>query len=138
MIIVWGQQLYGKVERVKGEVYVATQFFHLWYFPLIPLKSFIVFEGTETPEGFQGKEIPIHLKSVFFSYLRGILTTLSIFIGIFTCLAFLIESKDFLSVFLTLVGILGLANASLLLTFRFSHASPETIEKLKRQLSKPY
>lgn len=138
MVIVWGQQLYGKVERVKGEVYVATQFFHLWYFPLIPLKSFIVFEGTETPEGFQGKEIPIHMKSVFFSYLRGTLTTIAIFMGVFAGLAFLIESKDSLSIFLTLAGIFGLSIASLLLTFRFSNASRESIEEMKRQLSRPY
>ncbi len=82
MVIIWGEKLYGKVDRINGVAYVATRFFHLWYFPLVPLTSFIVIAGTESEDGFQGVEIKIDTKSVLFGYLRGVLVTISILFGI--------------------------------------------------------
>jgi hypothetical protein len=71
MIIIWGQKLYGRVDRVPGHFYVATRFFHLWYIPLIPLGSWIVLEGTEAGDGWRGASIGVSLKSTLFGWFRG-------------------------------------------------------------------
>lgn len=73
MILIWGQRLYGKCERVPGEFYVATKFFHLWYIPLIPLGSWVVIEGSDTEDGWSGTPLSVVAKSVIFAYLRALL-----------------------------------------------------------------
>ncbi len=68
MIIVWGTKLYGKVDEIEGVGYVATQFGHLFWIPLIPLNSFFV-----TRDGrheFEGTPIGLHGKSVLAGYGR--------------------------------------------------------------------
>jgi hypothetical protein len=64
-MIVVGTRLYGKVDEVPGLFHLATEFFCLNFVPLIPLRSFLVFSGTE-------RGIPMRLsgKSMFFAYLR--------------------------------------------------------------------
>jgi hypothetical protein len=78
-----GKRLYGRVDQVKGRFHVATQFYHLNYFPLIPAKSFIVIDGTETHKvfssEFQGVKIPLSLKSIWATYFRNILIIYAIF-----------------------------------------------------------
>src|SRR5205809_786095 len=73
MIIIWGQRLAGKVDRVPGLFYVTTQFFHLYYVPLIPLKTYVVIEGTEEGDGFKGVGVPMSGKSVLIGWLRSAL-----------------------------------------------------------------
>lgn len=79
MILIWGQRLYGKCERVPGEFYVATKFFHLWYIPLIPLGSWVVIEGSDVEDGWSGTPLSMVGKSVFFAYLRAALVVGAIF-----------------------------------------------------------
>lgn len=69
MIIIWGSQLYGKTDEIPGLCHVATRFGHLWYIPLIPMASFIVFSKGDN--GFNGASIPLNAKSVLIAYLRG-------------------------------------------------------------------
>ncbi len=70
MILIWGQRLYGKCERVPGEFYVATKFFHLWYIPLIPLGSWVVIEGSDGEDGWRGTPLALVWKSLAFAYFR--------------------------------------------------------------------
>lgn len=71
MIIIWGERLMGKVDHVPGLFHVATRFGHLWYIPLIPMGSYIVFgqDGTK----FQGVKLGLDIKSIFVAWLRAAL-----------------------------------------------------------------
>src|SRR5258708_7674417 len=72
MLRVWGERLYGAVDRVPGVLHVATSFGHAYYFPAVPGKTYIVVEPKEN--GAQRKYIPIerNAKSVTFAYLRAL------------------------------------------------------------------
>src|SRR5947209_3551118 len=63
-----GERLFGKVDRVPGVCYVATMFAHINFLPLVPIRSYIVVEGTESSKEFRGRPIPLNLKSVFVAY----------------------------------------------------------------------
>ncbi len=78
MILIWGQKLYGKCERVPGEFYVATKFFHLWYIPLIPLGSWVVLEGSEVDDGWSGTSTPLSWRSVLMGYARAAFVLMAI------------------------------------------------------------
>lgn len=68
MIVIWGQRMYGRVDRMGGS-HVATRFFHLYYVPLIPLSSWLVLE--EKDEGqFLGLQVPLQLRSVAMAWMR--------------------------------------------------------------------
>jgi len=68
MIIIWGSRLYGKTDEVPGLLHVATKFGHLWYLPLIPMGSFVVFDAVK--EGWQGVPIGLSFKSMLLGWLR--------------------------------------------------------------------
>ncbi len=68
MLIVWGQRMYGRVDRFAGS-YVATRFFHIYYLPLIPLSSWLVLE--DQSEGrFLGLQVPMQGRSVLSAWGR--------------------------------------------------------------------
>src|SRR5262245_47840413 len=73
MIVVWGTRLYGKVDRVPGLFYVSTHFFYAQFIPLFPTSSYLILDGTEGSQGFQGVKIPMSGKSVLVGYLRAAL-----------------------------------------------------------------
>jgi hypothetical protein len=68
MVIIWGTRLMGKVDAVPGKYFVATQFGHLYYLPLIPKGTYLVF--SQNPNGFNGVLIPFSLKSYLLAWLR--------------------------------------------------------------------
>ena len=70
MLVFHGERLYGKVDRVPGLLYVSTLFFYLQYLPIVPLRSYIIIEGTENGSAFRGKQVRLRLKSVLAGYLR--------------------------------------------------------------------
>jgi hypothetical protein len=70
VIIIFGEKSYGKVDRVPGVSYVVTIFAHLNFLPLIPVRSFLVVEGTEEGGQFRGKQVSVCLKSVLAGYVR--------------------------------------------------------------------
>lgn len=83
MVIIWGQRMFGRVDRFAGS-YVATRFFHLYYVPLIPLSSWLVLE--EQLEGaFRGVQVPLQGRSIGLAWLRvgavvgGLVAALSYF-----------------------------------------------------------
>ncbi|MBX7218702.1 MAG: hypothetical protein K1Y36_02040 [Blastocatellia bacterium] len=75
-----GKKLFGKVDQVKDQFYVATLFQFIGFFPCIPLQTYLVIDGTETEQGFHGFKLSMSAKSVFAAYLRAF----SILIGGFT------------------------------------------------------
>lgn len=65
-MIIAGTRTMGKVDDVPGVGHVATQFFHVWFFPLVPLRSLVVEDGAE-----RAVSIPMSWKSVAVGYFRG-------------------------------------------------------------------
>ena len=69
-VIIVGELMLGKVDRVPGVCYVVTKFAHLNFVIMIPSHSYIVIEGTDGSSAFRGKEIPVDLKSMVVAYAR--------------------------------------------------------------------
>lgn len=68
MVIVYGSRFYGKV-RACGSSYLATQFAHIYYVPLVPIGTQLVLE--QNGDGsFKGIKAPFSFKSMFAAYLR--------------------------------------------------------------------
>lgn len=69
MIVYYGTRLFGKVDQIDDtDVHVATKFFHIYWVPLIPLGSSLVFEKTD--DGWRGVELPMSFKSVLVAWMR--------------------------------------------------------------------
>jgi hypothetical protein len=66
---------------------VSTLFWHVQYIPLFPLRGYLVQEGSENGEQFQGVRVPLRLKSVLAGYLRGWIAGVAIFTGIIAAAA---------------------------------------------------
>jgi hypothetical protein len=47
MFMLGGQNFYGKIDRVPGLFFVATQFIHLLYIPVIPMGAHLVIEDAD-------------------------------------------------------------------------------------------
>jgi hypothetical protein len=91
-VLIVGKRLCGKVDRVPGLFYVSTMFFHIDYVPLVPVSSFLVFEGTEQGEQFRGMQIKMSGRSVLAGLLRG-------WLGIVTIVAAGMSSFALASIF---------------------------------------
>jgi hypothetical protein len=72
MIIVWGSKLYGKTDEVPNLFHVATKFGHLYYVPLIPMGSHLIFETNA--DGWRGVPIPFSWKSFLLAWTRAATT----------------------------------------------------------------
>jgi hypothetical protein len=77
MTFIFGTRRFGKVDHVPGLFYVVTSFHHLWFFPLIPVESYVIVEGTG---GRRGLPIALCLKSVLIAWLRGALYVSTFFV----------------------------------------------------------
>jgi hypothetical protein len=67
-VTVRGRGLYGKVDQVPGLFYVATLFTYENLFPMVPIRSYLIFEGDSD----RGIRLPLQRMSVLVAYLRGI------------------------------------------------------------------
>jgi len=67
MIIVYGTRFYGKI-KAAGSSFLGTQFFHLYYVPLIPIGTHLILE--EGGGSFKGIKTDFSLKSMLAAYLR--------------------------------------------------------------------
>ncbi len=72
-MIYFGQHDFGKVDVVPGLFAVQTRFFHVSFFPLIPLSSYLIVQPGEILTISDEVAIPISGKSVAFAYLRALL-----------------------------------------------------------------
>jgi hypothetical protein len=101
-MVIWGENYYGKVDRIPGVCHVRTRFLHFWFFPLVPTRSYLIQEflsggqaagGPGNPsrsktnllqtaevitrsEGFVVQVIRLSLKSVAFARTRALLVIL--------------------------------------------------------------
>lgn len=79
-MIIYGTTNAGKVDEVPGGMFhVVTQFGHLYYIPLIPTGSYLVFE--KTSDGFRGMSIPLSMKSILAGWARGFCWATILFCG---------------------------------------------------------
>lgn len=67
MFIVYGVRQYGRIEEHQGTC-IATQFAHIWFLPLFPVRSHMVLGGEGSDS--KGIQIPLRWKSVLAGYLR--------------------------------------------------------------------
>jgi len=72
----FGTRYYGKKAEDENGVYVTTLFVAAFYFPVLPLASYLVYPGTAIKAGFIEEqdfiaaEIPIDWRQVFFVYAK--------------------------------------------------------------------
>ena len=90
MILLYGQANYGKVDRVSDRFHVCTRFFHVYYIPLLPLRSYLVSGEAADESDFRGIEVPLSLKSVLAGWVRAVLV-LVLVLGVGSSLASLLE-----------------------------------------------
>jgi hypothetical protein len=69
MVIIYGTRLMGKVDKVESLGHISTQFFHLYYLPLIPTGSYLVL--SENGDDFRGISVPLSFKSILVAWLRA-------------------------------------------------------------------
>lgn len=84
MIIVYGTRFYGKV-KACGRSFLGTQFFHIYYVPLIPIGTHLILEEN-VGGGYKGIKSDFSLKSMLAAYLRvwgpiAVITALCVGIG---------------------------------------------------------
>jgi hypothetical protein len=140
MIIIWGQRNCGKVDKVPGLFYVVTQFFHLYYIPLIPLKSYVVLQGSEDGNGFKGVQTPMSFKSILLAWLRAALV-LAVLGGVIAGIVMTVEHMESKGEDLTKViapWVLVVVSVVLYwLTYKISLASRDRALHLAEQLGLP-
>ena len=123
LIFIFGKRFYGPVDEHPGMFYVATSFWHLWFFPLIPCESWLLFEDSVGRSGLQGVPIALSWKSVLFAWFRAICTVFGVIFSIAALGGFLLfqppGTKTWRSLFLA-----GLMIGGLFLTRGLRRASP--------------
>lgn len=67
-MIIFGRRLMGETDAVPGLFHVKTQFFHVDFIPLVPIKSYLVL--TVAGEMDRAVEIPVSGKSVLAAWMR--------------------------------------------------------------------
>lgn len=77
MIVFYGTQLFGKVDKVPMLGHVATSFFYLQFVPLVPLGSYLVLEGGQGSIG-----VGFSFKSLLIAWLRTALVFGAIALGV--------------------------------------------------------
>jgi hypothetical protein len=136
-MIIGGWRHFGKVDQVPGELHVSTAFVHLFWFPIAPCEksSFLVVESYRRRRGWW---VPLNGKSVLFAYLRAVLVVVAAGAAFGALAVWGSPARSVLSwqasAALSLGGLV-LAIASVVLfcfSYRFSRASPERAEELRR------
>jgi hypothetical protein len=82
MFFIFGHRLLGKVDQVPGVLHVATQFYHVNYLPLYPVKSYIIRE-----EDGLGVPIPLNYRSMLMAWARLGLVGMAVVFAVATILA---------------------------------------------------
>jgi hypothetical protein len=139
MIIIHGESRYGKVDHVPGLFYVTTSFFHLWFFPLIPLRSYILVAGTS---GQKGVSMGLSVKSVLTGWARALLfiaTSAALVFAIINCWDFFLSPRPNVSAptFLSWIGLTGVLFLVLWLTYRLASPSYARALRLGSRLGIP-
>lgn len=71
-MIVFGKRNFGTTHEVPGVFHVKTNFFHINFFPLCPIASYIILDRAITGRGRLGVEIPLNEKSMRIAFGLGV------------------------------------------------------------------
>jgi hypothetical protein len=82
MWVIYGQDIYGSIDRVPGFFRIGTRFYHVYYVPLIPIGTFVVLQ--QQGKHFRGIQIPLNAKSVMLAYGVGLLAAIWVFAALCT------------------------------------------------------
>lgn len=135
MIIFYGERFYGKVDVVPGLFHVVTVFFHLEFFPLVPLRSCIVLAGSG---GQTGMVTSMSLKSVLIGWLRAALVVSMLVSGIMAVVGYLsLRPGEPLSDLSTRLAWFGGSFFLYWITLRLGRASHTRALELGAQLGLP-
>lgn len=77
ILLFCGARAYGRTDVVPRTFYVATRFVHIFFVPLIPMGSLLVFHGQGDP--LTGIPIPLSAKSVLLGWIRGACVVFTVF-----------------------------------------------------------
>lgn len=149
MFVTFGEKLFGVVDQVPGQFYIATPFLHICDFPLIPGRSYLVMEGSQVDPtifrkgSFAGYSIYWSLKSIAMAWFRGLLGFLSLVAAVNAGVMFLLYFKDksdpqYLRFALVAIAAICLFLGAYVLSRRFSKASPQRLAKIARRLEGKY
>src|SRR5262245_38295829 len=135
MIVIFGSDHYGKCDRVPGLFYVVTRFGHLYYVPLIPLQSYLVFEGTESGGGFRGVPLGLSGKSVLVAWSRVALFLAGLVLAVLAVVAGIrtLEAKGGLWTAGLLAGLAVLSFYLFGQTYRLVRAHPARALRLAQE-----
>lgn len=131
MYVVGGTSFYGDRDSVPGLFHVANKCVHLYYVPLIPLGTYLVFDGTEQEEktawwrsttrsSVQAIRLPFSLVPLLWSWMR-LIFSLSALVGLVFGVAALVGEQPgrtaltliAVGIAMALIGLYGLS------TYRF-------------------
>jgi hypothetical protein len=128
MFIIYGKRLYGAVDQVAGAFSIQTLFGHIYYLPLIPIESWLVFAGS-TDKQWRGIKLESFAwRSILFAWGRLGLLLLAIFAGI-GALGAVQETRQLVAA----LGIAALCIGALIWSYRASRASYERALALVRE-----
>jgi hypothetical protein len=82
MFFIFGHRLFGKVDHVPGVLFISTQFYHINYLPLYPVKSYIIRE-----EDGLGVPIPLNYRSILMAWARMGLLAMAVVFAVATIVA---------------------------------------------------
>ena len=78
-MLVFGTDFFGKVDEVPGVFHVATRFDHVFFLPVLPLRSYVILHGTGKPP--LGVKIKMSFRSVLLAWTRTV-TVVTMFFSI--------------------------------------------------------
>ncbi|MBI3469673.1 MAG: hypothetical protein HY000_42285 [Planctomycetes bacterium] len=136
LLLIFGKRFYGPVDEVPEWFYVATSFWHLWFIPLVPRESWLLFHESAGGGGLQGIPIALSWKSVLVAWFRALCIVLSVFFGLTALARFFLVGQvgDLVWECLFLSGLLL---GGFFLTGRLRGASPERALELAEQAQLP-
>lgn len=145
-MFVYGTRHMGKIDEVPGFFYVATRCRHLWYFPLVPLDSWVIVDGKRHFDAVGGEwtatgvRLPsIRWWSVVAAWLRWSFGAVALVCGVTGLAALLSALLDGASArgALVRIGVAVGALAALAASFRVARASPSRAQALCTALALP-
>lgn len=138
-MIVFGTRLFGKVDDVPGAFHVATRFFHVSFFPLIPMGSWIVLESSKESgfmsSSWSGVQLPsLSWSSIGMAWLR----TLSIYGAVGLAIVALASADDGGPKKIAIASFLALlCLGALFYSYKITKMTPERAEAFARMPGVP-
>lgn len=96
MFLIWGTRYYGSVDRIRGLGPVETRFFHMFFFPLVPLGSVIRCHSEVYPLS------ELHGRSIVMGYLRAVLWVFTLVLA--TAVSSMLKRGDVAGLLMFLTG----------------------------------